>query len=451
MTVSDIITALSSTSSRNEKIAILEEHKENSALKHTLKAALDPHVAFYIRSIPNIDDVLSEEHKESIVAKGELDDDSILEQVLQMSMSSSSREEIKANMAVGGYLMNDPSILEKVLKKDLSCGVAKSIVNKVWPKHISTFDVMKAEERAHLNKIRYPALASLKLDGIRLVVTFQNGNIVIKSSSGKTVSCLEHIEQDIQELADRLPADKYYDGFTLDGELVYHEEDGTRSRREKSNGLANRAILGTLSEEEALPFKFYVFDLLRDATKLSRGIDAMPLKKRLGDLMYLEDKGSVVTVPGLIVDSEEEALEYFKVLCSEGEEGIILKNLDSIYECKRSKDWVKLKQEKEADVVITDWTEHTKKPEQLGSMTVSTSDGGVKGKIGTKLTDKQRKDLYKMAVSGDLVNKIITIRYHEVTVKKDTTVPDSFYLPRFIEIRYDKEEADSTQKVKDQE
>lgn len=451
MTVSDIITKLANTSSRNEKIAILEEQKENSALKTTLKAALDPHVTFYIRSIPNIDDVLTEEQKEGIVSKGELDDDSILEQVLQMAMATSSREEIKLNVAVGGHLMQDPSILEKVLKKDLSCGVAKSIVNKVWPKHISTFDVMKAEEKAHLNKIKYPALASLKLDGIRMVAMYQDGNVILKSSSGKTVTCLPHIEEEIQELADRLPVEKYYDGFTLDGELVYHEDDGTRSRREKSNGLANRAILGTLSDEAALPFKLYVFDLLRDATKLSRGIDATPLKKRLGDMMYVDDRGAVVPVPGLIVDSEEEALEYFNVLCSEGEEGIILKNLDSIYECKRSKDWVKLKQEKEADVVIIGWTEHTKKPEQLGSMTVSTSDGGVKGKIGTKLTDKQRKDLYKMAVSGDLVNKIITIRYHEVTVKKDTTVPDSFYLPRFIEIRYDKEEADSTQKVKDQE
>ena len=52
MTVYDILQALEGTSSRNEKIAMLQANANNEVLKQVIVYALDPFKNFYIRKIP---------------------------------------------------------------------------------------------------------------------------------------------------------------------------------------------------------------------------------------------------------------------------------------------------------------------------------------------------------------------------------------------------------------
>lgn len=100
----------------------------------------------------------------------------------------------------------------------------------------------------------------------------------------------------------------------------------------------------------------------------------------------------------------------------------------------------------ECDLEIIGWKPHSKKEGQVGSIEVATSDAGIQGSVGSKIDDKLRVEMYEMAMAGELVGRICTIRIHDLTVKKGDF---SIYLPRFIEFRDDKEEADSAKKVLD--
>ena len=51
--VCDILEEVAATASKNEKLAILNKHKDNKDLKETIRLAYDPFTNFYIRKIPD--------------------------------------------------------------------------------------------------------------------------------------------------------------------------------------------------------------------------------------------------------------------------------------------------------------------------------------------------------------------------------------------------------------
>ena len=53
MNIKDILNALTVTSKKTEKLAILNEHKDNELLKQVFKYALDPMITFGIKKIPS--------------------------------------------------------------------------------------------------------------------------------------------------------------------------------------------------------------------------------------------------------------------------------------------------------------------------------------------------------------------------------------------------------------
>lgn len=441
-TVNEILAEIKATTSRNAKIEILEENKENETLKAIIKAAIDPFVVFYITDIPD-ESYIPESFQVPEDAAG-TPGDQIIVSILHHLESDFSRSNIRAYFAILGKLLEDrPDDLEltrKMLKGDLDCGIAASTVNKVWPDLINTFKVMKAEEKAHLDAISYPALASVKMDGVRAVAFYRDGNIEVKSSSGLIFQKVPSIEKAIQEFADRV-GNSLYDGFILDGEIVAVDKNGNVPRQ-TSNGLANKALKGTISDEEEQSLVFFAFDILSSASQLERGMDGRPLKHRLRPMIHIDDDSNLREVHSVIVDNEKEALFEFKTQVKLGEEGIVLKSLDGIYEAKRSKHWIKLKKEFQCEVEIVDWKPHSKKANQLGGISVKTADGKVIGDLGTKLSDQQRIDMYALAQEGKLIGQIATIMFHDLSSKRNRDTL-SFYLPRFIELRNDKDEADT--------
>ena len=136
---------------------------------------------------------------------------------------------------------------------------------------------------------------------------------------------------------------------------------------------------------------------------------------------------------------------YIATMLAEGEEGIILKNMTGKWENKRSKDLVKMKAEKDADLVVVDWQEGTGKfAGMMGALVCQTSDGKVEVNIGSGYSDEQRKEFTKEAMMG----RIVTVLYNERIASKARTDVDSLFLPRFIELREDKDEANSEKEVK---
>lgn len=426
-TVPEIIQQLKETSSTNEKIEILKEHKENYDLQQVFVAALSPYHSFYAKGLPDVEKS-TEEHSF----------DGILCAIMEVVEDSLTREETKDTLEfISGYTNDDWGFWDSVVAKDLGCGVSATTVNKVWPKLIPQFKPMKGEEAAHLRKLSLPVCVQDKMDGTRCIIRCDGEEVTVYSSSGKVYPNLAALKETIRDNRGREP-------FLLDGELVFSDEGGDILPRETSNGLANKSLNGNNPKEIEDRAVFYAFDMM-DLDALDSGDDT-PYSLRYDDLElhFFGGASNVRVLDFYTYHSWEEVDDHFKKAVAEGKEGIMVKSMDHPYEPKRSKHWVKLKKEFELDLVITGWEPHKKKEGWVGALTVESSDGVVKGNVGTGLDDNLRQTLFNDAQNGKLEGRICTVRIHDLTKKKDQW---NFYLPRLIEFRDDKEEADSFQKI----
>ena len=100
----------------------------------------------------------------------------------------------------------------------------------------------------------------------------------------------------------------------------------------------------------------------------------------------------------------------------EGYEGLMIKPINDIYECKRSHAWLKIKPFIEVTLTVTDIQEGTGKHEgRLGAFSVEGEDDGkfFSLSVGSGLTDEDREKFWKEKDS--LKGQLIEIRADAVT------------------------------------
>ena len=78
----------------------------------------------------------------------------------------------------------------------------------------------------------------------------------------------------------------------------------------------------------------------------------------------------------------------------------------------------------------------------MGSLTAETEDKKIRVNVGGGFSDEQRK----LFTKENVVGKIIEIEYNQRTSSKGRDT-DSLFLPRFIELREDKDIANSSEGV----
>lgn len=173
----------------------------------------------------------------------------------------------------------------------------------------SKFKPMLAEH-AEMELIKFPKLASTKLDGIRAVVL--NGQLLsrkLKLIPNKyTRSLFEHPE---------------YEG--LDGELIVGSPTDPK--------CFNKTTSGVMSEGGEPEVYFYVFDQIPEFCGMS---ETTPFHKRYGDLKDTMPLKRVVLVNQQVVNNYGELLDFEERCLEEGYEGVIIKDLESPYKYGRS-------------------------------------------------------------------------------------------------------------------
>jgi DNA ligase-1 len=123
----------------------------------------------------------------------------------------------------------------------------------------------------------------------------------------------------------------------------------------------------------------------------------------------------------------------------------LLKSKEHIWEDKRSVGLIKMKSIKDADLEVIGWVEGTGKyVGMLGALVCRSSDGLVEVSIGSGFSDAQRKTFTRKATVG----RIVEILYNERITSRDRTETDSLFLPRFVELREDKDVANSSAEIK---
>jgi DNA ligase-1 len=160
---------------------------------------------------------------------------------------------------------------------------------------------------------------------------------------------------------------------------------------------------------------------------------------------FIEKKGekkeltSLILANSITTDDHSLIHKTYKELVDVGGEGVIVKSPDHLYECKRSKSWIKIKEVNDCDLIIKGWYPGEGKREGfIGGLICEDLSGKVQVKVGSGFTEE---DLKVLSQDPDgLVGKVAAVQYNVVI--NDKSGGWSLFLPRFVEVRSDKDGAD---------
>ena len=411
----NIIEQITNASGSLEKESIIRNNSDNELLKRVFRMTYSKRLQYYIKKWPHFDS------EDSFYT---------LEEGLDFLENKLAKREITGNAAISALVdimknMNahDVEVLTKVLKRDLRCGASVSIANKVWKKLIPEQPQMLASSSSEktLANIKYPAYAQLKADGARCFAEIRGDDlddVVLLTRSGNEYFGLDKLKRQLIDMTKEV-REHHSGGVMIDGELVYHETidtepdnslfemfDETKDypelskakefkqvNRTESNGLANKSIKDTISEAEAEGMYFQVWDyvpldIVYEKTKLKS--DTYDIRfKDLSDMVEGFDK--LILIENHIVNNLQEARAIYKMYVEMGLEGIILKNINSYWENKRSKNLVKFKEVITVDLKCVGSYEHRKQPGKLGGLMFVSEDGRITVNAGSGLKDKPKE------------------------------------------------------------
>lgn len=423
----DILNEIAATSSRNEKESILCREQNNDLLKQVFFLAYDPFTQFYQRKIPKY---LPNDNK--------IGDN--LDWGMDQLVSMLASRKVTGNDAIEHlqYILENVSrdnalVIERIIAKDLKCGASDSTANKVWPKLVHEFPCMLCTpfDEKIAAKFKFPALAQLKMDGMRFNAIVKDGKCEFRSRNGKEINLLGNLEQEFITLADN-------EDIVFDGELLVVIE-GNIQDRQTGNGILNKAVKNTITPGEAQGVHATVWDCI-PYDEFIQGKGSVQYAARFAMLQSATLPYKISLVESNVVSSLDEAQKIFEGYLAQGQEGIILKDMSGKWEDKRVKTQVKFKAELDCDLRIKAIQLGTGKYEgMVGAYICESEDGIIEVDVGSGLSDEDRKNF-------DVIGKILAIVYNARIKNKQGK--ESLFLPRAVEIRQDKIIADFAKNIR---
>ena len=441
MSVKSILDDIASTSSRLEKEAFLRGEENNNELWAVVKATYDPFTQYYVRDVVEVED----NPYEPLQAMG------IFEAIAHLGFLS--RRE-KTGHDARNYIArvyealndDDKDTLKKILDRDLRIGCSGKTFNKIWPGMVKEYPCMLASaysEKA-LEEMNFPAYSQTKMDGMRCnIIVHRDGGVEVRSRQGKLFETHGVFDEEALKIRDYI--DQHNEGWyvVLDGELLAHDSNMNPLPRQISNGICNKANKGTITELEAQKLTLVVWDYIPEPVFSGDVEDPLMYSERYDMLYNLfcdEALSRFMLVETVDVANIDEARAHYREMIADGQEGTIVKDKSVGWSNTRSKLTVKFKEIRDIDLRVTAWNEGTGKNKGLlGALTAETEDGKIRVNIGTGFSDEQRKTFTEEYVVG----KIVEIEYNQ-RITSEGRDYDSLFLPRFIELREDKDLANSS-------
>ena len=304
--------------------------------------------------------------------------------------------------------------------KDINIGISTTTVSKYI--HIPKFEIMLGERLNEDVDFDRNYILTKKLDGVNLTCFKRGESISFFTRQGKQVDGLTDLTEQYKELPDGV----YF------GEALYSEENEAKDRKE-----LYRLSTGELnSKRENKKISHWIFDYQTleewDSEKF-----ITPYSNTINTLenIFLKNKlKNIKMVPFIYQGTGKEiAFELLKKAKKDGWEGLVLRYSSSVYQKKRSSDFVKLKPFVEVDLRITGFKEF-KHPNQLGSFICEDDEHTIKCSVGSGFSKEQRYDFWKR--KNEFLGKIVEVQTMEITENKSGQ--KSLRFPVFIRFRDDK-------------
>ena len=323
----------------------------------------------------------------------------------------------------------------RILIKDLRCGVSEKTVNKVLKEFpniqpVPVFECMLAHDGAnHEKKITGKKLLEPKLDGVRVItiVNMENRTVTQYSRNGKELENFGHITRALEANIDLIGR-----SMVLDGEMVSSSfQELMKQVHRKDN----------VQSEDA---RLMLFDII-PLVEFKAGKSVMGQRRRSNLLRGMKDIfdkiGNIDVIPQKEIDldgyvGELEFKQYNADAIEAGFEGIMIKDVDALYECKRSASWLKMKPFIEVSLTVVGIEEGTGRNEgKLGALICEGEDDGkqIRVNVGSGFTDSDRLEFWES--KDALPGQIIEIRADAATRSQDSEELYSLRFPRFLRFR----------------
>lgn len=431
------------TSATNSKISLLSEYLENDDFSAVIQLIYNPEKQYKIKKLPKMippkkGDLFSAKEKP---ATNQEIFDYLNKLADQRGVSNQEKTKLTKLASIDKETFE---IVQKIVKKDAGAGFSAKLINKAKPGFIETTPYMRcstAKNKIHTVKWEDGVFVQEKVDGIFINIIIQEKNIILKSRNGNIIHQLDHITNWLTQNA---PS---WNNCVFMGELLI-KQNGKILPRKTGNGILNSCIQGTANSNISKHAVVKLWDVVsyKDYQKGKCDSPYSARYSRIKQFLTLDPEKQIFSlVPTKIVYSEDETKKAYQQIRQKGGEGLIIKKKEALWKDGTSGDQVKVKNSDEAEMRIVDWSygvEGTKYEKLMGSLQVETDDGKVKVSI-SGFTDEQREWNW-----DDYVGKILSVEYESIITDKKRDGVYSLYLPRFKELRFDRNDTDSLKDLK---
>jgi DNA ligase-1 len=393
---------MKSTSSLNEKKVIIDSIKSDEFITSSLNYTYDPYKKYYVTSKTC--------KKNSGLFKYNLHNDlfDLLDDLANRVITGHD-----AIAAVNGFITANTKyedLIFSIIDRNLEIRASDSVINKVIPNLIPTFDVALATkyEPKFCDFENEDWMASRKLDGVRCLIRKEGNKVNAYSRQGNEFTTLQKVINDVSKIRGN---------FVLDGEICLMDENDN----EDFQGIMKQIKKKDHQIENP---KYVMFDCL-EIEEFDNKVGNINLEQRYESLNDI-DLSKYPTLDVLeqhSISSIDELTTMIDEAEKQGHEGVMLRK-DVGYEGKRSKNLLKCKKFFDAEYEVLDIEFDSHRVIREGKEVVIPmlanvwiEHKGYKVAVGSGWNQEQR--IRYQANPEQLLGKTITVQYFEETKNQD--------------------------------
>ena len=398
--IQEFVDAQNATNSNTDKLNVLKKYAKNEAVRNALEYTYNTFKQYGVTSA-------NCKKNSKLIKYGYSDLFKLLDDLSIRFITGHT-----ATSLVNGFVeanKKHEDLIFSIIDRNLKTRSTTSMINKVIPGLIPTFDVALAnsydEKMAKKVDFNDTWFVSRKLDGCRCIcIINEDGEPTYFSRAGNEFLTLKNLDAEIISLGLK--------NMVIDGEICMLDANGN----ENFQGIIKEIKRKDHTIEN--PF-FYMFDLLTMEEFINKeGTTTFGVRNVLLDnLFFQKEFKNIDYLPQTVLIDEQMLMIHVTTAKENGWEGLMLRK-DAPYQGKRSNDVLKVKQFYDAEYVVVDIENAVnrvivdgKEVEELMMRNVVIEHKGYRVQVGSGFSHEQKRFYFENP--NEIIGKQITVQYFE--------------------------------------